>query len=225
MMSLPKLLLLLSSLLYGGCCCALAFSTYHQTTPPLSFFHHERNNRCTDIANTRRYEPITSTTLHSSSYNNDDIENNEYNNVNVAGVSVSPLGFLVILQSAFMSSGDESTKKKKTNKMAFPISLTSIPPDSSFSITNTNNITSTNSSNVSSTTALLPSLFQENNDQTSVTSPEALTFLQLLNGVDMATPILPPDTLSLICVWYALLLEEMELNDGICDGGGECGGY
>ena len=136
--------------------------------------------------------------------------------MNVAGVSVSPLGFLVILQSAFMSSDDDESKKKKT-KMAFPISLTSIPPDSSFSINNSSK-SNTTSNFTSSTTALLPSLFQENNDQTSVTSPEALTFLQLLNGVDMATPILPPDTLSLICVWYALLLEEMELNDGICDG-------
>eukprot|EP00585_Thalassiosira_rotula_P001058 CAMPEP_0196161822 /NCGR_PEP_ID=MMETSP0910-20130528/47524_1 /TAXON_ID=49265 /ORGANISM="Thalassiosira rotula, Strain GSO102" /LENGTH=502 /DNA_ID=CAMNT_0041426767 /DNA_START=81 /DNA_END=1590 /DNA_ORIENTATION=- len=100
--------------------------------------------------------------------------------------------------------------------MAFPIQLTS-SRDSSSSIssssyttttTTTNNENPANEENENSTTttAKLPELFRENNDQTSVTSPEALTFLQLLNGVDMATPILGPDTLSSIVVSYAFLM-------------------
>ena len=42
-------------------------------------------------------------------------------------------------------------------------------------------------------------------DSTSATSPEALTFLQLLNGVDMAN-VLPPDALGRACAYYAFSL-------------------
>ncbi|KAL9184938.1 hypothetical protein ACHAXT_002715 [Thalassiosira profunda] len=113
----------------------------------------------------------------------------------VAGVSVSPKGFLAVLQSTANIKGEQST-------VAFPVLLTSAgnPP--------------TSDKNDQTINATLPELFRDNADQTSVTSPEALTFLQLLNGVDMATPILPPDTLSLICVWYAFLSEEYNLGGG-----------
>jgi len=101
-------------------------------------------------------------------------------------------------------------------EVAFPIQLTS-------SGNNSDGTTSSSSNN----NLTIPSLFQENNDQSSVTTPEALTFLQLLNGVDMATPILPPDTLSSVCVWYAFLLEEtlleeqigVDVEDGMGEGG------
>eukprot|EP00984_Skeletonema_dohrnii_P013546 scaffold5605_cov105-Skeletonema_dohrnii-CCMP3373.AAC.4 len=88
-------------------------------------------------------------------------------------------------------------------EVAFPIQLTS-----SGTSNNNNNSASSNNNNLT-----IPSLFQENNDQSSVTTPEALTFLKLLNGVDMATPILPLDTLSSVCVWYAFLLEERMLEE------------
>ena len=47
--------------------------------------------------------------------------------------------------------------------------------------------------------------------------------LQLLNGVDMATPILPPDTLSSVCVWYAFLLEERLLEEQLVNSSGSDG--
>ena len=174
---------------YHGGRAALAFSTHQYQ----SSVHKHKNFRCTtvvknnnsDIAKwyskNKRCKPLY------TSITNDDADFN--NDVSVKGVSVSPKGFLVILQSS--------------QQVAFPIALTSTTAN------NNNNTIATAAS-----TKQLPSLFQENNDQTSVTSPEALTFLQLLNGVDMATPILPPDTLSLICVWYAMLLvEENNIGD------------
>jgi hypothetical protein len=99
---------------------------------------------------------------------------------------VSSLGFLVVVNSTI---GQQ--------QVAFPIQLTSsgMPPT----------VTSSKNADSSNNNLTIPSLFQENIDQASVTTPEALTFLQLINGVDMATPILPPDTLSLICVWYSFL--------------------
>ena len=97
-------------------------------------------------------------------------------------------------------------------EVAFPIQLTS--SGSSVSMTSDENSTSSN--------LTIPSLFQENIDQSSVTTPEALTFLQLLNGVDMATPILPPDTLSLVSVWYAFLLEEKLLEEQMNIGTSDC---
>ncbi|EJK43735.1 hypothetical protein THAOC_37802 [Thalassiosira oceanica] len=100
----------------------------------------------------------------------------------VAGVSVSGSGFLVLLQT----SNAEATT-------TFPIQLTE---------------TSTIEEVTNATENRLPSLFQDNNDQSSVNTAEALTFLQLLNGVDMATMVLPPDMLSLISVWYAFLIDE-----------------
>ena len=100
----------------------------------------------------------------------------------VAGVSVSGSGFLVLLQT----SNAEATT-------TFPIQLTE---------------TSSTEDVTNATDTRLPSLFQENNDQSSVNTAEALTFLQLLNGVDMATMVLPPDMLSLITVWFAFLIEE-----------------
>jgi hypothetical protein len=128
------------------------------------------------------------TSLHST--NGDHFER-----LTVAGASVSSLGFLVVVNSTYTSN------EQQPRDIAFPIQLTSSSsgksPDISIKHTDGDN-------NVSIS---MPSLFQENLDQTSVTTPEALTFLQLINGVDMATPILPPDTLSLLCVWYAFLLD------------------
>ena len=135
-----------------------------------SFFHH--NNRCTLLEN-KPYTSISSSILQLSSKSNNDNDNDigKYNNVNVAGVSVSPNGFLVILQSILLNN------HQKQQQIAFPIALTTPPPPSSS--TTTNNTLSN---------LELPSLFQENYDQLSVTSPESLTFLQLLNGVDMESP-------------------------------------
>jgi len=110
-------------------------------------------------------QTICSTTKRNS--NNDNNNNDSYNNVNVAGVSVSPNGFLVILQSILPN-------ENQNQQIAFPIALTTPPP-------------STTSNNTLSNLEL-PSLFQENYDQLSVTTPESLTFLQLLNGVDMESP-------------------------------------
>ena len=179
----------------------------------------------------------TSTTLNSSSsssssseYSDDEID--RFHNVNVAGVSVSPQGFLVLLQSEFDSNnnvavggsgvhdnddgganvdaGDKDIISTATSGLTFPILLTSAPLQDALT-------TTTIEDNVSSTSRSidapqLPELFQLHNnmDQSSVSSPEALTYLQLLNGVDMATPVLPPDILSLVCVWYAFLLLEEE---------------
>ena len=122
-------------------------------------------NRCTfpKIANEQ-------SVLQLRSSNSNNIDDN-YNNVNVAGVSVSPNGFLVILQSILLHSSQQK-------QIAFPIALTTPPP------------TSTTSGNNTKSNLELPSLFQENYDQLSVTTPESLTFLQLLNGVDMASPCL-----------------------------------
>ena len=177
----------------------------------------------------------------SSSFSRSDDNNNSneqprrhrLQQVQVAGVSVSPLGFLVILQSILMNNDDDydyddaaatitndnnNNNNNQTKKMevAFPIQLTS---SSSSSCHDDDAISSSANNSIETmtnlTTILLPSLFQENNDQSSVTSPEAFTFLQLLNGVDMATPILPPDTLSEVCVWFAFLLEEQKQNKNI----------
>lgn len=149
--------------------------------------------------------------LRSSTSENDDndhaIAKNDddgtFREANVAGVSVSPTGFLVLLQSILKTDSNDNGEVEA----AFPVALTSPPPDVAISKSN----------------MTMPELFRENADQTSVTSAEALTFLQLLNGVDMATPILPPDTLSLICVWYAFLLEEggSDVGSGGGDGSGD----
>ena len=115
---------------------------------------------------------------------------NYFERLTVTGASVSSLGFLAIVNSSFTYEGLHQ-------HIAFPIQLTSSGTTPTISKTKygvSNNMT-------------VPSLFQEDKDQVSVTSPEALTFLQLVNGVDMATPILPPDTLSSLVVWYAFLLQ------------------
>ena len=132
-----------------------------------SFFHH--NNRCTLIANKPISLPSVALQLSSTNNNDNDDDIGKYNNVNVAGVSVSPNGFLVILQTIPLND--------QKQQIAFPIALTTPPPPSSS--TTTNNTLSN---------LELPSLFQENYDQISVTTPESLTFLQLLNGVDMESP-------------------------------------
>ncbi len=139
-----------------------------------------------------------------------------FREADVAGVSVSPSGFLVVLRSR----GEEKT-------VAFPVLLTSSPDGNNDEISRDNDDKQNGTNgNASLAGVVLPELFRENNDQTSVTSPEALTFLQLLNKVDMATPVLPPDTLSLICVYYAFLLleQEFELDDGSYDDGDSDGG-
>eukprot|EP00970_Alexandrium_tamarense_P020451 scaffold15251_cov214-Alexandrium_tamarense.AAC.2 len=151
----------------------------------------------------------------------------------IAGASVSPLGFLVILQSSFTQSlllGESNNNNDDGEEVgvAFPVKLTSSSGSSATtssssgssnsSSSNKNNDdgspTSSSSSNTSNNkpsstqqSQPLPSIFQENIDQSSVTTPEALTFLQLINGVDMATPVLGPDVLSLLCVWFAFLME------------------
>ena len=133
---------------------------------------HNNHNRCTfpiiAINNKPNTSPSALRLSSISSNGNDSNDINKYNNVNIAGVSVSPNGFLVILKTILLHSSQQK------QKIAFPISLTTPPP--------------TTSNNTLSNYVELPSLFQENYDQTSVTSPEALTFLQLLNGVDMASP-------------------------------------
>lgn len=131
-----------------------------------SFFRH--NNRCTFQTSSSAYSKPSALQLSINNNDNDDSDINKYNNVNIAGVSVSPNGFLVILQSILLHS---------SKQIAFPIALTTPPPPSY-----------TTSGNTTSSNVQLPSLFQENYDQISVTSPESLTFLQLLNGVDMASP-------------------------------------
>ena len=138
-----------------------------------SFSHN--NNRCTLII-ANKPTSLSSVALRLSSINNnDDNDINKYNNVNIAGVSVSPNGFLVILQSLlFLNDHQKQQQQQQQQQIAFPIALTTPPP-------------STTSNNTLSNLEL-PSLFQENYDQLSVTTPESLTFLQLLNGVDMASP-------------------------------------
>ena len=167
-----------------------------------------------------------------SKKNNTINDDNAWEKVQVAGVSVSPLGFLVLLRtfcgSSFPSPSSSSLlstslvgKKQDRNEVTeivFPVQITSsssnlfnlpisAPTMTSKTAPPANNSDVFNISNDSDNMSM-PELFRENIDQTSVTTPEALTFLQLLNGVDMATPIFPPDTLSLICVWYAFLVEE-----------------
>jgi len=173
------------------------------------------SSRQTNVINPR-IQQSPSTKLHYSTNNNNDNKNNnpsktnQQQKVQVAGVSVSPLGFLVILQSIM---NDVTTQKKM--EVAFPIQLTSSYSDSLSAIINNNN------NNSIPNNLTIPSLFQENIDQSSVTTPEALTMLQLLNGVDMATPILPPDTLSSVCVWFAFLLEERLLEEQLRIDGAE----
>ncbi|KAL7462861.1 hypothetical protein ACHAXS_003233 [Conticribra weissflogii] len=155
----------------------------------------------------------------------------------VAGASVSPLGFLVLLKASFLA--------EEEMDVVFPVQLTSPPSSSSFKSFPTANAPSASSSENSPTNSddedtendentseigikndpvdddsgnnnpkrkefTIPALFRENFDQTSVTTPEALTFLQLLNGVDMATPVFPPDSLSKIAVLYSFLSEGRE---------------
>ncbi|KAL3802689.1 hypothetical protein HJC23_012013 [Cyclotella cryptica] len=128
---------------------------------------------------------------HDGPSNSRDESKSDFGSLAVAGASVSPLGFLVLAKSSY-------TYDRQQLDIAFPIQLTS---------SGTSTASNDNTDKAISRKMTIPSLFQENIDQTSVTTPEALTFLQLLNGVDMATPILPPDTLSLICIWYAFLLD------------------
>lgn len=189
----------------------------------------------------------TSTTLYSSrssssrssEYSDDEID--RFHNANVAGVSVSPQGFLVLLQSEFDSNNNAAVgvggvhdndddggvnvdvgdkESAATSGLTFPILLTSAPLQDAPISANVEDNVSSNSSSIE--LPQLPELFRLNNnmDQTSVSSPEALTYLQLLNGVDMATPVLPPDILSLVCVWYAFLLLEEEEESSPSEEGG-----
>eukprot|EP00984_Skeletonema_dohrnii_P026658 scaffold16024_cov81-Skeletonema_dohrnii-CCMP3373.AAC.1 len=204
--SLPHhLQLLILLILSSSCYIDIAFAF---TSSP-TIISSRQTNKFTSSSTNNVINPRIhhSTTLHYSSNSNDDNNNNnssktQQQRVQVAGVSVSPIGFLVILQSIM---NDANNQKME---VAFPIQLTS----SGTTNDNNNNSDGTTSSS-SNNNLTIPSLFQENNDQSSVTTPEALTFLQLLNGVDMATPILPPDTLSSVCVWYAFLLEEKLLEE------------
>jgi hypothetical protein len=179
----------------------------------------------------------TSTTLYTSrssssssnnrsEYNDDErnIIDDRFHHGNVAGVSVSPQGFLVLVQSDFDTSnsindsdGNDANDRDKdaSSNLIFPILLTSAPLEDAPSTAAATNYTNNK----------LPELFQlnKNMDQTSVSTPEALTYLQLLNGVDMATPVLPPDILSLVCVWYAFLLLEEEERSSVDADAGESG--
>jgi len=167
-----------------------------------------------------------------------DGDDSAYEPLRVAGASVSPLGFLVLLKASILA--EEETD------IVFPVQLTSSSSSSSKSFP-TPSTTSTSSSdshtnsgddgseNKETTPEIgiqnddgentnnnsnkndpkrkeftIPALFRENIDQTSVTTPEALTFLQLLNGVDMATPVFPPDSLSKIAVFYSFLSEDRD---------------
>eukprot|EP00985_Skeletonema_marinoi_P008791 scaffold4015_cov200-Skeletonema_marinoi.AAC.22 len=212
--SLPHLQLLILLILSSSCYIDIAFAF---TSSPTITSSRRQTNKFTSSSTNYVINPRIhhSTTLHYSSNNNDNNNNSktQQQRVQVAGVSVSPIGFLVILQSIM---NDANNQKME---VAFPIQLTS-----SGTANDNNSDGTTSSSNNNNLT--IPSLFQENIDQSSVTTPEALTFLQLLNGVDMATPILPPDTLSSVCVWYAFLLEEKMLEeqmDVVEEGMGEGG--
>src|SRR5210317_682476 len=129
----------------------------------------------------------------------------------VAGVSVSPLGYLVILQSLLNNNysnsngGDNNNVGNSDNnineamEVAFPIQLTS----SGVTTTTTNNNHSNTNQNINSNLKL-PSLFQENIDQNSVSTPEALTFLQLLSPLNELSSY--HETLNYLLLFIDLLL-------------------
>ena len=111
------ILLILSSSCYINITFAFTSSpTIISSRPPIKFTCSSTNN----VINPRIHQ---STTLHYSSNNNNDDNNNssktQQQRVQVAGVSVSPIGFLVILQSIM---NDANNQKME---VAFPIQLTS----------------------------------------------------------------------------------------------------
>ena len=235
----------LLSLIGSRCKIVTSFSFF---TLPSSYSSSRGRGTCSHqkllhkIISPSTYSTLTTTVLRYSSSSSGgngsggDWQKKSYNKqqqqlrqVEVAGVSVSPLGFLVILQSVLnnnnsnndngdnnnVGNSDDTNNINEAMEVAFPIQLTSSGLTTNSSSTANNNNQNPNSN------LKLPSLFQENIDQNSVSTPEALTFLQLLNGVDMATPILSPDILSLVCVWFAFLVEErmMDVEKSVVGGG------
>jgi hypothetical protein len=145
---------------------------YSQTNPPL-----DNNGRSND----------------SSSNNN---EQRLQRPVEITGVSVSPVGFLTLLQSEYYINATSTIPAT----VAFPIFLTASP--SSFPANN-------DFDKRVGGEILSSSIFTNNMldvDQTTVSSMEGLTYLQLVNGVDMANSILPPDALSRAVTYYAFAL-------------------
>lgn len=96
----------------------------------------------------------------------------------VVGVSVSPKGFHVILRPAELA-GNADTDDDNDVEQEHPSYLPlAVTP---------------------------PDAFQ---DSQSATSVESLTLLQLLNGVDLAGPILPPDILGRMVVFHCYLTRD-----------------
>ena len=91
-----------------------------------------------------------------------------------------------------------------TTTVAFPIFLTSPPPPSTTTSFPANdddlNDDDDDDSIISPSTLTNDNIILDNVvDRTKVSSVEGLTYLQLLNGVDMANDILPQNVLSHIC--------------------------
>ncbi|KAL3816845.1 hypothetical protein ACHAXA_005123 [Cyclostephanos tholiformis] len=164
-----------------------------------------------------------------------------FRDVDVAGVSVSPFGFLALLRSSSSSSSYRRHRAASSSVdpeddeyrdvgddddaavVAFPIFLTSPPPPPIVPSSPIDGDVAYSSSSSSSSSLppplydrddTMPSLFSwafanQQQDESTANSPEALTFLQLLNGVDMAN-VLPPDALDRACAYYAFSLLEKE---------------
>ena len=112
--------------------------------------------------------------------------------------------------------------------VAYPIFLTSPPPPppAPSLTTSLSSLAAVDNSSGGGGGNEIPAFFFSRNafvpESTSATSPEAMTFLQLLNGVDMANVLLP-DALGRACAYYAFLLLEGENgeNEEKGEGGGE----
>jgi len=125
------------------------------------------------LQKTRRFTRAFHHALFSST-NNDD--NSDIRRISIAGASVSPTGFWVVLDMA--------------DNQYWPVQVTSSQEDTA-----------------------------------AATSIESLTLLQLISGVDMAGPILPPEVLSQLAVIHAennksdnslqALSQQLKLPDGI----------
>jgi ribosomal protein L12E/L44/L45/RPP1/RPP2 len=146
--------------------------------------------------------------LDNNGRSNDSSSNNEQQlqrPVEITGVSVSPVGFLTLLQSEYYINATTTIPAT----VAFPIFLTASPPPS---------FPANNDFDKRGGGGILSSSIFTNNmldvDQTTVSSMEGLTYLQLLNGVDMANSILPPDALSRAVTYYAFALLDKHKEEG-----------
>ena len=134
------------------------------------------------IKNVKTYDRLSTTNLKykNTEYNDSNINSSIDKRFEVRGVSVSPVGFLVLLSVNDLSSKNiESVRMKRKQE------------------NNDNRAT------------ICIRVSNDKADEMHCSSPEALTIVQLLSGVDMAGAVLPPQLLQHLVALHCSVFEDV----------------